>query len=144
MARIQRSALLPYNAEQLYALINDVAAYPQFLDGCVGTEIFEHSETSMRARLDLAKAGLTFSFTTQNTLKRPTQIVLELVEGPFSEFQGVWTIEPLDDQACKVSLSLTFSVTGKVLGLAAKSLFNPLADRLVDSLVVRAHQLYRQ
>ena len=39
MNDIRRSALLPYSAERVYALINDVEAYPQYMDGCVGAEI---------------------------------------------------------------------------------------------------------
>ena len=37
MARINRSALVMFSAEQMYHLVNDVASYPQFLPGCVGS-----------------------------------------------------------------------------------------------------------
>jgi ribosome-associated toxin RatA of RatAB toxin-antitoxin module len=31
MPQISRSALVPYSAEQMYELVNDVKSYPQFL-----------------------------------------------------------------------------------------------------------------
>lgn len=34
MPQISRTALVPYSAEQMYQLVNDVQSYPQFLPGC--------------------------------------------------------------------------------------------------------------
>ncbi len=33
MPQISRTALVPYSAEQMYQLVNDVQSYPQFLPG---------------------------------------------------------------------------------------------------------------
>ncbi len=38
MAQVSRSALLMYSAEEMYQLVNDVNAYPEFLPGCVGRQ----------------------------------------------------------------------------------------------------------
>ncbi|WP_101759812.1 type II toxin-antitoxin system RatA family toxin [Oceanicoccus sp. KOV_DT_Chl] len=143
MTEISRSALLPYPAVEVYDLINDVAAYPQFMDGCVGAEILSRDEQHMEARLDLSKAGLQYSFTTRNRLQAPHTVAMELVNGPFSEFSGVWTVLALSDEACKISLQLSFSLSSRVLAVAAKALFNPMADNLVDALVKRAHHLHQ-
>ena len=143
MTEISRSALLPYPAEKIYGLINDVLAYPEFMDGCVGVEILSADEQHMEARLDLSKAGLKYSFTTRNRLSPPSSVIMELVDGPFESFAGEWTVTPLNEEACKLSLQLEFTLAGRVLGLAAKALFNPMADNLVDALVKRAHQLYQ-
>ncbi|MFA7555337.1 MAG: type II toxin-antitoxin system RatA family toxin [Spongiibacteraceae bacterium] len=143
MAEISRSALLPYPAERVYELINDVAAYPQYMDGCVGAQVLQQGSDFMEARLDLAKAGLKYSLTTRNRLQAPSSVEMVLVNGPFESFNGLWTIQPLGETACKVSLVLRFTMASKVLGAAAKLLFNPMADNLVDALVQRAHHLYQ-
>ena len=39
MPQISRTALVPYSAEQMYQLVNDVQSYPQFLPGCTGSRI---------------------------------------------------------------------------------------------------------
>ncbi len=39
MPQISRTALVPYSAEQMYQLVNDVQSYPQFLPGCVGSRV---------------------------------------------------------------------------------------------------------
>ena len=54
---IQRSALLPYPAQALYDLVNDVAHYPEFLPWCSSAQILESTEVLMRASLGVAKGG---------------------------------------------------------------------------------------
>ena len=85
MTIIQRSALVPYAADAMYQLVNAIEAYPQFMDGCVGAEILSQDDTQMEARLDLAKAGMRYSFVTRNQLYPPHRIQLTLVEGPFDK-----------------------------------------------------------
>lgn len=147
MAKINRSALLPYPCQQVYELINDVKAYPQYMNGCLGVEIYQQSIGDdgfefMEARLDLSKGGFKHSLTTRNRLVPPHKVEMNLVDGPVENFTGLWEVLPLSDSACKVSLSLNFSLTSRMLGAAARVMFEPLADDLVDSLVKRAHSLH--
>ena len=126
----------------MYHLVNDVAAYPQFMDGCVGAEVLRDDDSEMLARLDLAKGGIRHSFTTRNR-KQPCQgILMQLEEGPFDEFSGEWQFESLGASACKITLDLRFRLSGKVASSAAKRLFQGVSGNLVDALCKRANQLY--
>lgn len=142
MTRIQRSALLPYSAERLFDLINDVERYPEFMDGCVGAKLLSHEGEIMVARLDLAKGPLRQSFTTRNHLQPPNVIQLGLEEGPFSRFSGSWRLEPLGAHGCKMSLDLEFELASKMMSLAAGKLFQSVADRMVDAICLRARTLF--
>ena len=142
MTTINRSALLPYTAQRLFDLVNDIEAYPHYMDGCVGAEVLRRDETLVEARLDLAKGGITQSFSTRNRLVGSEAIVLELVEGPFDYFEGRWGFQALGDAACKISLQLDFTLNSAVLGAAAGKLFEMVTDNLVDALGKRAKQLY--
>ena len=42
--KIDRSALLMYPAQSIFALVNDIESYPHFMDGCVGAEVLARSE----------------------------------------------------------------------------------------------------
>src|SRR3990167_1264849 len=106
---IQRSALLPYPAQALFDLVNDVASYPQFLPWCSASEVLEVSETHMRASLAVAKGGLSQRFVTANTLVSGELIRLPLVEGPFTQLHGHWEFKALGDKACKIRVSLISS-----------------------------------
>lgn len=142
MTQVNRSALVLHSAQQMFDIVNDVLAYPDFLPWCAKTELLFEDEQQMEATLYLAKAGLKYSFTTHNSLVRHTRIELELVEGPFSKLSGYWTFEALSDEACKVSLSLGFEFEGKLKNLAMSKVFNQVATTLVDAFVQRADSVY--
>ena len=142
MTKINRSALLPFSAQQLFDLVNDVESYPGYLDGCVGASVLRSEEGLMEARLELARAGIRQSFSTRNYLVAASQITLELLDGPFEYFRGCWDFHPLGDSACKMTLNLEFSIAGMVRGAAASRLFNAVTNDLVDAVCRRARQLY--
>jgi ribosome-associated toxin RatA of RatAB toxin-antitoxin module len=139
---VQRSALVMHSDQSMYDLVNDVASYPQFMEGCQMAEIFEHTDQQMVARLDLKKGGVKTSFMTRNSLQAPSVIEMNLEDGPFKSLKGVWTFKPLTPQACKVSLDLEFEFNNMAVGLAASKLFSTMANELVDSLCRRADQIY--
>lgn len=139
---IQRSALLPYPASALYALVNDVARYPEFLPWCSASEVLDSSETYMRARLLVAKGGLSQQFETRNELVPGERIEMNLVEGPFTELHGIWTFKALTDKACKISLDLSFDYAGPLVKATLGPLFNQAANTMVDAFCQRAKQLY--
>lgn len=141
MTVIQRSALVPFAAVAMYQLVNDIEAYPQFMEGCVGAQILRRDADSVEARLDLAKGGLRYSFTTRNRLIPPDRIDLSLVEGPFETFAGSWSFRALSEHACKIELHLEFEMSGRFLNFAARKMFDAIANQMVDALVRRAHQL---
>ncbi|GLK91060.1 type II toxin-antitoxin system RatA family toxin [Pseudomonas turukhanskensis] len=139
---IQRSALLPYPAKALYDLVNDVANYPAFLPWCASTTVIEHTDTLMRASLQVAKGGISQQFVTRNTLVPGQSIEMNLEEGPFTELHGVWQFKALTDKACKISLDLSFEYSGQLVRATLGPLFNQAANTLVDAFCQRAKQLY--
>ena len=142
VTRIAKTALLPYAAEQLFDLVNDIEAYPQYMDGCVGARILLAGPELVEARLELSRAGITQAFATRNRLLRPQAIEMELLEGPFRMLAGRWQFDALAPEASKVSLDLRFELDSKLASLAAGKLFEGVAVNLVDSLCRRAHRLY--
>lgn len=140
--RIQRSALLPYPAQALFDLVNDVASYPQFLPWCRASEVLEVSETHMLASLEVAKGSIGQRFVTRNVLLPGQRIEMNLQEGPFTSLHGVWEFKALGDKACKISLDLTFDYAGSLVRATLGPLFNQAANTMVDAFCQRAKQLY--
>ena len=95
MPQISRSALVPFSAEQMYQLVNDVHSYPDFLPGCTGSRVINASNNEMTAAVDVAKAGISKTFTTRNTLLDNQSINMQLVDGPFRKLMGGWHFTPL-------------------------------------------------
>lgn len=142
MAEVSRSALLTYSAEEMYNLVNDVNAYPEFLPGCSKTAILVDQEDLMKASVKVAKAGISQTFVTENTLVPNQSITMNLIEGPFKHLTGGWTFTPLDDQACKVSLDLQFEFSNSIVRLAFGRVFHELVGSMVKSFSNRAKAVY--
>ncbi len=138
MPVIVRSALVEHSATHMFALVNNVAAYPRRFDWCNGAEILEQGPGRVTARLDLGFAGFSTWFTTENTLSPPHHIDMDLRDGPFKRLQGRWQFDALDESACKVSLQLDFESQNRLLAPALALGMQGLADRMVDDFVREA------
>ena len=142
MAQVSRSALLMYSAQEMYQLVNDVDAYPEFLPGCTETNILLDQPERMKASVKVSKAGISQTFMTENTLVANQSIKMELLEGPFKHLTGGWTFTHLDEQACKVSLDLEFEFSSKIVELAFGRVFHELVGSMVKSFSDRAKTVY--
>lgn len=135
MPKIQRSALVEHSASRMFALVNDVAAYPRRFAWCEQAQVLEADERRLVARLDLGLGGLRTWFTTENALSPPHHIDMQLRDGPFKRLSGRWQFHALDESACKVSLTLDFEPQSRLLLPALTLGFQGLADRMVNDFV---------
>src|SRR6202047_5447969 len=93
MQVVERSALVTYTAAQMFALVNDVARYPEFLPWCVGARVEDVAAGERIATLKVARGVLQTEFTTRNTLQQDAQIHMQLMHGPFRDLTGEWRFE---------------------------------------------------
>lgn len=135
MPTITRSALVAHSAARMFALVNDVAAYPRRFAWCSGAEVIESDDSRMLGRLELGIGGISTWFTTENRLAPPHHIDMQLRDGPFRKLEGRWEFHALDESACKVTLSLDFEPRSRLLVPAMKLGLQGLADRMVDDFV---------
>ena len=142
MPVIHRSTLVPYHPAEMFVLVDEIEAYPEFLPWCKSARVLSRSGDEVRAKLELARGGLEKSFTTRNRLQQNKMIEIRLVEGPFRHLDGYWRFEAIGDSACKVSLDLDFEFSNRLVGLAMGPLFTQIANTLVDSFCKRAADVY--
>ena len=135
MPTICRSALVEHSATRMFDLVNDVAAYPRRFKWCDAAELIEQGEQRVVARLDLGLGAFRTWFTTENRLERPQRILMQLRDGPFKRLHGQWEFHALGENASKVSLTLDFEPSSRLLGPALALGFQGLADRMVDDFV---------
>lgn len=144
MVNIARSALVPYTPAEMYALVNDIEAYPLFLPWCRDTRVLYRNEDEIKATIHLSKRGINITFTTRNLVQKNKMIELRLMEGPFRHLQGFWRFEPLQELACKVSLDMEFELSNRILRLTITPIFNQIINSLIDAFVKRAVEVYGQ
>ena len=142
MAIVQKSALIKYSAQQMFDLVDDIAAYPDFLPWCSGSEVMLREGNIVEAKVQIAKGGFKNSFATRNVNQSAESIAMSLLEGPFSSLEGVWSFLPLREDASKISLDLEFEMNGMLANLAFGAVFNQICNTMVTSFTDRAKQVY--
>jgi ribosome-associated toxin RatA of RatAB toxin-antitoxin module len=145
MKTVHKSVLIWFSAEEMFALVTDVARYPEFLPWCDRARVLSATGTTMEAEVGISFAGIRQSFTTRNTHVPGRQVDLQLVQGPFSQLEGQWRFIPLGEageRACKVELDLRYTFKSATLAALVGPVFDKIAGSLVDAFVKRANQVY--
>lgn len=142
MRRIARSAIVEHDAAQLYALVEHIEAYPEFLPWCREAHVHERTASHTRAMLEVGLKGVAQSFTTENSNRPGEAIEMRLVKGPFRRFSAVWRFTPLGPQASRIEFEMNYEFRSIALAHLLEPLFNHIADTMVDAFTRRAKAIY--
>jgi ribosome-associated toxin RatA of RatAB toxin-antitoxin module len=140
---LERSALVAFTPAQMYALVNDVARYPEFLPWCVSAQVEDLSPTELLAAVKVAKGVVGMQFTTRNTLRPDAEILMQLAEGPFSRLTGRWNFDAVGERGSRVLFKVDFEFKSRMMAVAFNSMFQSVCDSIVDAFVLRAQSVYR-
>src|SRR5688572_27313944 len=138
---VEKSVLVGYSAQQMFALVDAVENYPQFLPWCDRAEVLERDDTRTRATLHINYHGATQSFTTENAKDPPQTMTVRLVEGPFRVLDGEWRFTPLRENACRIDFRLHYEFSSKLLEMLVGPVFSYIANTMVDAFVKRADKV---
>ena len=142
MRKVNRSALVPYSAYEMFCLVDDVEAYPEFLPWCNDAEVHKRTDDIVEATLELHKGSMSNHFTTRNTRHEHDAIDIELLGGPFRHLKGGWRFKDLGQEGCKVSLELDFQFESMVVDLMFGRFFEETCNSLVDAFTQRAASVF--
>lgn len=142
MHKVNHSAILPHTCQQIFELVDDIARYNEFVPYCNATKILQRDEQSVTACVSLKKGPFSHQFTTRNDNIPFDKITMNLVEGPFSHFEGVWSFTPLSDTACQVSLDMSFAFDSRLLNGIFAKMFDQIANKMLDAFCKRAADVY--
>jgi ribosome-associated toxin RatA of RatAB toxin-antitoxin module len=138
MREVKRSALVAQSPARLFALINDVERYPEFVPGCTHARIESRSATEVVATMGVRRGALRAEFTTRNELLPDRRVTMHLVRGPFRVLEGEWLLSPIGDTGCRVELTMRFAFSNPLSGVIFEPLFAATVASLLDAFVARA------
>lgn len=141
MRRISRSAIVERSAQELYALVEDIESYPQFLPWCMDAHVRERAPGRTVATLSVGIRGLRQSFTTENVNREGEAIDMRLLEGPFRRFAAHWRFIALGERAAKIEYVMAYEFSSRVIAKALDPLFERIADSMVEAFARRAASL---
>ena len=142
MTHIYHEIMEPYSAQQMFDLVNDINAYPQFVPDCNDTGVLQRDENLLLAYIEVEKFGFKKRFTTLNRLKEPSKIEITLIDGPFKKLVGAWTFTPISENQSKITFDLNFEFNSKLLDMTFTPIFKDIMKNMVIAFSNRAKQLY--
>ena len=138
---------MPYSAAQMYGLVADVAAYPEFLPWCAAARIrarrpFDGGEV-LEADLVISFKLFRERFGSRVTLRPDAyRIDVEYLDGPFRYLDNHWQFTPREDGGCEVDFFVDFEFRSQVLQAVIGMVFNEAMLRIVRAFESRAEALY--
>ena len=144
MRRITRSAIVECSARQMYDLVEDIEAYPEFLPWCSGAHVRERTADRTVATIDVGAPlpGMRQSFTTENTNVPGRSIDMRLLQGPFRRFEAHWKFAALGSGAARIEFTIAYEFADRILARALDPLFEGIAGTMVDAFTRRAGRIY--
>jgi len=145
MSEIVKSALVPYDSEQMLSLVNHVQAYPEFLQWCRRGFVQHQFENGYEAGMLIKIKGIQVEFVTRNEIIREaeiTRMLMSLISGPFQSLSGEWRFLQFPELGSKVELQLSYEIRSQVIGKMFAKGFDQIAGRLVNDFVNRAGAVY--
>lgn len=142
MPTLNKTLQVPFSAAQMYALINDIEAYPQFLPWCKSAIIRMRGETQLEATLCIGKGLVYQTISTINSMVPNQQITMQYQAGSFKHCHGSWDFKPVQTDTCEVVFNIDYAFNNKLAALTFEPIFTPITNKLIDAFYLRAHELY--
>jgi len=142
MVMVDRSSLVGYSADRMYALVEDIESYPQFLPWCSGAVVTVREATRTVATMHVNFCGIREQFTTENANEPGRMITMQLVSGPFRHLRGHWRFTPLAGDACKVEFRIEYEISNRLLERVIGPVFHHIGNSFMDAFVQRAEQIH--
>jgi len=142
MPRHTESRNLPYTPAQMFDLVADVRSYPEFLPWVAATRIRSDSETSMVADLVVGFKSLKETFTSRVSKHRPTDVIVDYVEGPLKYLSNSWKFSPDGKGGTDIDFCVDFAFKSRIFEALAGQMFDRALRRMIGAFEARAHALY--
>lgn len=138
---------VPYTAEQMYALVADVARYPEFLPWTAAARIRSITEHDDR-QVMLADLVISFKVFREKFGSRVTlwpndkKIDTEYLDGPFNHMVSKWAFSDVEGGGSNIDFHVDFEFRSRILQTTATLFFNDAMQRIVRAFERRADALY--
>ncbi len=148
MPQFSNKRRVRHSASQMFDLVADCERYPEFVPLCKSLKIRQRTAKPDGTEVVIADMTVSFklireAFTTRNTLDRAGgKILVEYLQGPFSQLENRWTFEPKTDDSCEVGFFIAYEFKSRMLGMMMGTMFDTAFQRFAAAFEKRADQVY--
>jgi coenzyme Q-binding protein COQ10 len=137
-----------HSASQMFDLVADVERYPEFVPLCKSLKIRQRTPKPDGTEIIIADMTVSFklvreAFTSRVTLDRPNlKIMVEYLQGPFSNLENRWSFEPKGDEVCEVGFFIAYEFKSRMLAMLMGTMFDAAFQRFAAAFEKRADAIY--
>lgn len=142
MTSIRETRSLPYSREQMFDLVADVEAYPEFLPWVIATRVRHDDAHTMTADMLVGFKALREKFTSKVAKERPGELRVHYVDGPLRDLDNHWRFDPLPDGGCELHFSVDFTFKNRMFEALAGQYIDRAFRKMVAAFEARAQDLY--
>jgi coenzyme Q-binding protein COQ10 len=144
---------VPFSADDMFALVKDVEAYPKFVPLCEGLRVRRRTQPEEGVEVIVAEMEVGFKaicerFTSRVTCDaRKREILVEYVDGPFKRLENRWSFHdeppgPNGEPRSVVDFFIHYEFKNRALGLVMGAMFDSAFHKYADAFVRRAGEVY--
>ncbi len=147
MPRYHVEKILPYTPDQLFALVGNVEAYPEFVPWIQSMRTWNARIEGEGVSLVDAQAGVGFSFLKEKFSTRvrrdaaARQVDVQLLSGPFKHLANRWRFVAVEG-GTKIEFDIDFEFKSRLLSGMLAANFHHAVDKLMNCFEARAQTLY--
>jgi coenzyme Q-binding protein COQ10 len=148
MPKFSSKRRVHHSAAQMFDLVADVERYPEFVPLCRSMKIRQRMPKPDGTEIVICEMTVSFklvreAFTTKVTLDRPNlKILVEYLQGPFSNLENRWSFEPKSDTVCDVGFFLAYEFKSRMLAMLMGTMFDTAFQRFAAAFEKRADVVY--
>lgn len=142
------SKVLPYEPEQLFRLVGDVARYPEFVPWINAMRTWNPRGLGDGVTAVDAEASVGFSFLKEKFATRVRrdahnrQIDVHLLSGPFRRLDNRWRFLDAGHGCTRIEFDIEFAFKSRMLEAVLRANFNQAVDKLIGCFEARAKALH--
>lgn len=140
--KVEQSIEVPHQIQQMYGLVADIEAYPEFLPWCSGSAILYERDNEIEARVDLNYLMIRQHFITHNHYIKNKSIEVRLVEGPFTYLEGSWQFAATSKSSCLIHFELHYEFSNFLISKAFGPVFKVISNTMVEAFIKEADRRY--
>ena len=137
-----------HSAADMFDLVADVERYPEFVPLCRALKVRRRIPEPEGVEILVADMTVAYkfvreTFTSRVTLDRPNlQLLVEYLEGPFSNLENRWTFHPTGEKSCEIEFFISYEFKSRTLGMLMGSMFDVAFRRFAVAFERRADLVY--
>lgn len=148
MPRFSKTLRVPYTPDQCFALVSDIAKYPDFIKWITalrvsGVRELQPGVTECQGETVVGFKGFVERFTTQVVADAPAgRVTASLVKGPFRRLFAEWRITESVGTASDISLEINYEFRNPVIGILAAANHDLATDRILKAFLAEAQRRF--